>query len=109
MLLFMGLFFIAVGSIGIIRFPDIYSRLQAASKGVTLGTCVLLLGTLFLSGWNSMAIKCGICIAFIIITAPTAAHAIARSAHAFGIKLWDKSVVNQYDGDVTPENSREDK
>jgi multicomponent Na+:H+ antiporter subunit G len=99
LMLFVGLFFTLVGCIGVIRFPDIYNRLQAATKCVTLGTCSILIATMFFAGLSSITLKCIICIGFIMITSPTAAHALARASHAFGIKLWEKSVLNDYDED----------
>jgi multicomponent Na+:H+ antiporter subunit G len=107
-LMFVGLFFTITGCIGVIRFPDIYCRLQAATKCATLGTCGILLGTMIIAGVGGIMLKSIICIIFILITSPTAAHALARSSHAFGIKLWDKSVVNQYDGDVVPTENRDE-
>jgi multicomponent Na+:H+ antiporter subunit G len=104
--LFVGLFFTIVGCIGVIRFPDIYNRLQASTKCVTLGTCSVLLGTICIAGWGPIGLKCIICVLFILITSPTAAHAIARSSHYFGIKLWDKSVVNHYEQDHLPGTER---
>ncbi|MDD5675374.1 MAG: monovalent cation/H(+) antiporter subunit G [Chitinivibrionales bacterium] len=101
LLLVIGLFFTAVGCIGVIRFPDIYNRLQAATKCVTLGTCSILLATMVFAGMGAIGLKCLICMGFILITSPTAAHALARASHAFGIKLWDKSVINDYDEDKT--------
>jgi multicomponent Na+:H+ antiporter subunit G len=99
LLLVIGLFFTLVGCIGVIRFPDIYNRLQAATKCVTLGTCSILAATMVFAGLGSIALKCFICLCFILVTSPTAAHALARASHAFGIKLWEKSVMNDYDDD----------
>jgi multicomponent Na+:H+ antiporter subunit G len=101
-----GLAFSLVGCIGVIRFPDIYTRLQAATKCITLGTCGFLVGTLILAGWGMIATKCAVCMLFILITSPTAAHALARGSHAFGVKLWDKSVVNKYEEDHLPGTDR---
>lgn len=105
--LFIGLFFTLVGCIGVIRFPDIYNRLQAATKCVTLGTCSTLLGTMIIAGWGSLTIKCIICVVFILITSPTAAHALAKASHVFGVKLWEKSVVNKYEEDFPAEKKEE--
>jgi multicomponent Na+:H+ antiporter subunit G len=100
--IFVGLAFSLVGCIGVIRFPDIYTRLQAATKCITLGTCGVLVGTILCAGWGMIATKCAVCMLFILITSPTAAHALARGSHAFGVKLWEKSVINKYDEDHLP-------
>ena len=94
-----GLAFDVFGCLGLIRLPDIYNRLQAATKCVTLGTCSILFGTFIVVGFTSAGIKCLLCIIFILLTAPVAAHALARGAHRSGIKLWDKSVIDRYEED----------
>lgn len=98
-LLIIGISFDVVGCIGLVRLPDIYNRLQAATKCVTLGTCMILLGVLFYSGFNSIGIKALLCIWFILITSPTGAHAIARGAHRSGIRLWEGSAMDKYSED----------
>ena len=94
-----GLAFDFFGCLGLIRFPDIYNRLQAATKGVTLGTCGILIGTLLMYGSASFTIKALICAAFLFLTSPTATHALSRGAHIFGIRLWDKSIIDKYKED----------
>lgn len=101
-LLVIGLVFNIIGCIGLIRFPDIYNRLQATTKCITMGTCSVLVGTMILSGQSGIVTRCILCMVFILITSPTAAHALARASHAFGVKLWDKSVVDKYTEDRHP-------
>ena len=91
-----GVMFDIFGCIGLVRFPDVYNRLQAATKCVTLGTVVLLAGVALACGWGPMSAKAIICAVFILITSPTAAHAIAKGAYAGGVELWEKSVVDKY-------------
>jgi len=91
-----GILFNIFGCIGLVRFPDVYNRLQASTKCVTLGTIMLLVGVALVSGLGPTSAKAIICAVFILITSPTAAHAIAKGAHASGVKLWDKSVVDKY-------------
>ena len=95
-LLIVGISFDVVGCIGLVRLPDIYNRLQAATKCVTLGTCMILLGVVFYTGIGSIGVKALLCIWFVLITSPTGAHAIARAAHRTGIRLWTGSVVDRY-------------
>jgi len=91
-----GLAFDLFGCLGLVRLPDIYNRLQAATKCVTLGTCSILFGTFIVVGFTSAGIKSILCIIFILLTSPVASHALARGAHRSGIKLWDKSVIDRY-------------
>lgn len=92
-----GMAFDIFGCIGLVRLPDVYNRLQAATKSVTLGTCSILFGVFILSGFfTPTGVKALLTIAFLMFASPTASHAIARGAHRAGIKLWDKSVVDSY-------------
>ena len=95
-LITVGVLFDIFGCIGLVRFPDVYNRLQASTKCVTLGTVLLLVGVACVSGWGPLAAKAVICAVFIMITAPTAAHAIAKGAYAAGVELWENSVVDKY-------------
>ncbi|MHC4130964.1 MAG: monovalent cation/H(+) antiporter subunit G [Planctomycetota bacterium] len=95
-LMIVGILFDVFGCIGLVRFPDVYNRLQAATKCVTLGTILLLIGTGIVSGDASTIAKAVICAVFILLTSPTAAHAIAKGSHASGVELWEKSVIDRY-------------
>jgi multicomponent Na+:H+ antiporter subunit G len=94
-----GVAFNFFGCLGLLRLPDIYNRLQAATKCVTFGTIFILLGVLILSGFDSMGIKALLCLVFILLTSPTAAHAISKGAHHSGVALWKKSVIDSYGED----------
>lgn len=98
-LIAVGILFDIFGCIGLVRFPDVYNRLQASTKCVTLGTIFVLLGVAMKSGIGLIAAKAVICSVFIMITSPTAAHAIAKGSYASGVKLWEKSVVDKYGED----------
>jgi multicomponent Na+:H+ antiporter subunit G len=103
-----GLAFDLFGCLGLVRLPDVYNRLQAATKCVTLGTCSVLLGALLMLGISGGGLKAGLCILFVFLTAPVAAHAIARGSHVAGIRVWEGSVVDQYAEDrPTPVESSE--
>ena len=95
-LIVIGVLFNVFGAVGLVRFPDVYNRLQAATKCVTLGTVLLLVGVAVVDGVGPTAAKAIVCAGFILITSPTAAHAIAKGAYASGVKLWDRSVVDKY-------------
>ena len=95
-LIIIGILFNIFGCIGLVRFPDVYNRLQASTKCVTLGTILLLLGVAVASGSGATSGKAVICAVFILITSPTAAHAIAKGSYASGVPLWENSVVDKY-------------
>ncbi len=96
-----GLAFDVFGCIGLVRLPDVYNRAQAATKCVTLGTCLILVGTAGLAfcaadvNWP-MAIKAILCAAFILLTSPVGAHAICRGAYVSGVPLWQGSVEDAF-------------
>ena len=94
-----GLAFDVFGCLGLVRLPDVYCRLQAATKCVTLGTCSILFGAFLIVGFTAAGIKLLLCMIFLALTAPVAAHAIARGAHRAGVKLWKGSVVDKYTED----------
>ena len=91
-----GLAFDLFGCLGLVRLPDVYCRLQAATKCVTLGTCSILFGSFLIVGFTAAGMKSLLCIIFVVLTAPVAAHAIARGAHRAGVKLWKDSIVDKY-------------
>ena len=91
-----GVAFTLFGTIGLIRLPDMYNRLQAATKCVTLGTAILLIGGGIYSGIPSLLVKSILCAIFILVTSPVAAHAIARGGYISGVELWDGSVTDAY-------------
>jgi multicomponent Na+:H+ antiporter subunit G len=95
-----GVLFDIFGCIGLLRLPDVYNRIQSSTKCVTVGTCFILVGSLILLGSLSGTVKGVLCIGLILITSPTAAHALARAAHRSGIALWERSVVDEYKEDL---------
>lgn len=102
-LIFIGIGFDFLGVLGLIRLPDVYNRLQAATKCVTFGTAGLLLGVFILQGFNSFGFKALLGIAFIFLTSPVAAHAISRAAHRSRIPLAKESIVDMYEADKDAE------
>ncbi len=95
-LIALGILFNIFGCVGLVRFPDVYNRLQASTKCVTLGTVLLLMGVAIANGTGAMVAKAIICAVFVFVTSPTAAHAIAKGAYASGVPLWEGTVVDKY-------------
>ena len=95
-LIIIGLIFDFLGCLGLIRFPDVYTRLQASAKCVTLGTCGILFGVFLFKGFTATGVKALLCLAFILLTAPVSAHALARGAYRSGVKPCDGTVIDQY-------------
>ena len=91
-----GIFFFFGATIGLLRFPDFYTRGHAAGKGDTLSTFMILLGFAIWHlqdlniGTVTVALKLLIIIVFIFLTSPTATHALMRAGFIAGIKPWQK-------------------
>ena len=93
-LLFSGCFLILVSAIGVVRFPDFYSRIHPAGKGDSMGQLLALLGLMVYEGFSFVSVKLVLIIAFIYIANPTATYALAKAAHIRGVKPWQKDQAN---------------
>lgn len=85
-LLVIGCGFALTAAIGLLRLPDFYSRTHSAGMLDTLGAGLILLAMGLQAGWTLVSFKLFAVLAFILITGPTAAHALARTARHIGIK-----------------------
>jgi multicomponent Na+:H+ antiporter subunit G len=71
-----------LGGLGLLRFPDFYSRLHAAGMTDTLCALLIVTGLALQSGWSLLTVKLLLILLFLLFTAPTATHALARAALA---------------------------
>ena len=83
-----GAFFMFVGSFGIIRLPDFYSRTHAIGKSDTLGIMLVLAGLMVYEGLTPNSVKLAVAIVFVMLSNPTGSHAMARAAFNHGLKPW---------------------
>ncbi|QSQ08364.1 Na(+)/H(+) antiporter subunit G [Koleobacter methoxysyntrophicus] len=90
-LLFTGIFFLTVGTIGLLRFPDVYTRIHATTKCDTLGLGLVLVSLMFISGLSWDSVKLLFVIIFVWLTNPTAAHVISKAAYKRGIPMAEGS------------------
>ncbi len=86
-----GAFFFLVGTIGILRLPDFYSRTHAATKCDTVGAGSILVGLAVYTGLEFDSLKILAIAAFVLLTSPTAGHALARAAFRTGLVPWTRS------------------
>ncbi len=98
-IIWIGILFNLLGTIGLVRFPDIYNRLQTSTKCVTLGSFGLMIGIFLLYGFSQTGIKALICGAFLLLTNPVGAHALLKGSLHYGIKLWKGSIMDRYGAD----------
>lgn len=104
-----GTFFLISSSIGLIRFPDVYTRLHATTKASTLGIAGLLIGA-FLFLFVEHGIISGkllLAIVFTLLTAPLGAHMISRAAHRVGIKPVTKQRTDEYEKAIQKEKQQQ--
>jgi multicomponent Na+:H+ antiporter subunit G len=76
-----GLFFFMVGTIGILRFPDIFTRAHCAAKCDTLGVVLCLLSLIIFNGFNLVSLKIILIVVFVWVTNPVATHLIAKAEY----------------------------
>ena len=89
-----GLIFQLIGALGLVRLPDVYNRLQAATKSITMGAISISIG---IGIADPVLLPKAILVAvFLLLTNPIASHAIARSAYRSGVPLWKGSVIDAY-------------
>jgi multicomponent Na+:H+ antiporter subunit G len=108
----LGAFFLLVGSIGLIRLPDFYSRAHAQGKADTLGVMLIIFGLLLtqLSGGAYInSVKLLIIIAFVGLTNPTGTNALVGAAFRFRLKPWFKDEQCGKAEDCDNENKEEEK
>lgn len=84
----LGLVFVAGGTIGLVRLPDLYSRAHAASKCDTVGASAILVALALQAPTPVAGLKVGLLIVLVLVTAPTTAHALTRSAYRTGLSPW---------------------
>lgn len=82
----LGALLLISGAVGLLRFPDFYTRMHAAGVTDTLATVLTILGLMLLAGWNLALIKLALIIVFVLFTSPTAAHALAKAAQHGGLE-----------------------
>ena len=84
--LLVGAFFVVVGGVGILRLPDFFSRLHGSAVMETLGAGLILFGLMLSTGFTLSTVKLIMILIFLLITNPTACHALAQAARAQGLQ-----------------------
>jgi multicomponent Na+:H+ antiporter subunit G len=88
-----GAVFLFLGSLGIVRLPDVYNRLQAGTKCTTFGCFLVMLGIGLMEPawfWKTLIIAL-----FVLLTNPVSNHALGRAARKRGVPLCDRTVVDK--------------
>ncbi|MBD0415927.1 monovalent cation/H(+) antiporter subunit G [Oryzicola mucosus] len=94
LLLLAGSAFILTATLGLVRLPDLYTRMHAASKAGTVGSCVMLIALVFVPGADGVAGRVAAGVLFFLLTAPVSAHLLAKAAYISGTRLSSSSVAD---------------
>ena len=95
-----GAFFSLLAAVGVIRFPDVYTRMHAATKAPAFGILLFLIAAVFFfADFYTAAISLMIVI-FIFLTAPVASHIISRVAHLLNTEIWSKTSIDELANDT---------
>ena len=90
-----GSAFALLAAVGVLRMPDVFTRMQASTKASTLGLGCLLIGAALQLGDFASFIRVVSIGAFILLTTPVAAHVIARASYLADVPLWDGTVLDE--------------
>ncbi|MPV86510.1 monovalent cation/H(+) antiporter subunit G [Ostreibacterium oceani] len=93
----LGVIFVFIGAIGLLRLPDFYIRVSAITKAATAGVACIVIGVAIHADDVGVAFKALIIVVFLLITSPIAAHIIGRAAYNDRVPLWKKTRINEYE------------
>lgn len=94
-LMLIGSAFCLLGAVGMIRMPDLFTRLQAATKTGTLGVGCIMVGVAVHFGDLGISVRALLVVVFLFLTAPIAAHVIARAAYFVAVPLWRRTALDE--------------
>jgi len=85
-----GAFFMITGTVGLVIFPDFYTRMHATGKCDTLGQVLVILGCMIYEGFTFITIKLLLVSAFYILAGPASTHALMKAGYVTGVLVWKK-------------------
>ena len=97
-LLLIGATFALLAGVGILRMPDLFTRMQASTKASTLGIGCILGAVAVHFGELAITTRALATMLFVFLTAPIAAHMIARAAYFVGVPLWEGTIIDELRG-----------
>lgn len=103
-LLLSGASFMILAAVGILRLPDLPTRMHASTKAGAMGAMLIMAGVALHFGDSAVAARAVAFIVFILLTAPIAAHVLGRAGYFTGVKLWQGTIKDElrerYDPDT---------
>lgn len=97
-----GATFLLLAALGIVRMPDLFTRMQPATKAATLGVACTLLAAALHFGNLGVTTRALATILFFFLTAPVTAHLIGRAAYFVGTPLWNGTIIDELQGHYNP-------
>jgi multicomponent Na+:H+ antiporter subunit G len=91
-----------LAGVGVLRMPDVFTRMQASTKASTLGLGCLLAGVALRNPELSFVVRAASIGAFMLLTTAVAAHVIARAAARSGAPMWEGTIADERPADITP-------
>ncbi|HXH08311.1 MAG TPA: monovalent cation/H(+) antiporter subunit G [Alphaproteobacteria bacterium] len=102
-LFLIGVAFMLIAAIGVVRMPDIFMRLHCSTKSATLGVGCVMLGAALHFGEFAIWARAIAVVAFIFVTAPVAGHILGRAAYLARAPLWEGTLSDELHGCYSPE------
>jgi multicomponent Na+:H+ antiporter subunit G len=93
-----GSLFVLLAAIGLLRMPDLFTRMHPSSKAATLGTVLILIGTALYFEDGAIAVRAVLICLFLFLTAPVASHIIARAGFLSGVPLAEETAIDELSG-----------
>lgn len=98
LLIVMGSLAVLVAAVGLVRMPDLYTRMQSTSKAATLGAIFVLLGTAVAFQSTPITVRSLIVVVFLALTVPVASHMLARAGYVAGVRMRDPEAIDELEG-----------
>ncbi|MBZ0214722.1 MAG: monovalent cation/H(+) antiporter subunit G [Nitrospirae bacterium] len=115
-LLMVGSVFALIAAIGVVKMPDVYMRMQSATKATTLGIGCVMLATAVHFQDTAVWTRALLVVLFIFMTSPVGAHMLSRAAYLTKVPLWQGTILDELEGrydtedhelDASPEANEE--
>ena len=102
-LLLLGSLFMLLAAIGMVRMPDVLTRMHSSTKSSTLGVGLIMLGVVLAFSDFAVGVRALAIVIFMFTTTPVSAHMIARAAYLSGVPLWEGTLSDEMRGRYDPE------
>jgi multicomponent Na+:H+ antiporter subunit G len=103
LLILLGAVFMLLAAIGMVRMPDVLTRMHSSTKSATLGVGLIMLGVALVFSDFAIGVRALAIVVFMFTTTPVSAHMIARAAYLSGVPLWQGTLSDEMRGRYDPE------